>query len=355
MTRTLGLIAVMGASLLVGSCAVGVDPPAPTQLVEITTGLEFTFGNATWCIHPGMKGAEEPSCTGSNPFEVVWPQIQVELKPFAIDAHEVTNYQYEYCVAAGGCSEPRFGNALSDDQKSYYADERFRDYPVVAISWEQANDYCAFLGRRLPTEFEWERVAKGANSDRLFPAEALADDIEDCKTLGFNTVWCRGDSRMDAVTDTDVDFVTEGGAKIYHLFGNASEWTSTGYDEDVQCKGDPLCDREEDCTTDACKQEAHSCTACPPPSSDACYYMCDGAGEETRTTIVCAPYPAADQPLSGDDLEESTSGAKRVIRGGSVALSADSATCQYRSSSRDFNLAPDAVEPTLGFRCAKTL
>ncbi|PIE17180.1 MAG: hypothetical protein CSA66_06405 [Proteobacteria bacterium] len=281
--------------------------------------------------------------------------MEVELDPFAIDVHEVTNYQYEYCVAAGGCTEPRYGNALSDDQKSYYGDERFRDYPVVAISWEQAEAYCAFVDKRLPTEFEWERVAKGVG-ERLFPADALSDDIEDCKSLGFNTLWCRGDARMDAVTDTEVDFVTENGKRIYHLFGNAAEWTSTPYDADVQCSDDPPCPRKEDCAQGdlECANNAHSCPACEPPSSDECYYQCDAPGD-TRWTIVCDPYDVAEQPLAGDTLESSAVGSQRVIRGGSVVLSANASTCQYRSGFRDFRRDPNAVEPFLGFRCAKSL
>lgn len=374
------------ATALVG-CAEGLEPPSVTEMAEVTTGLTFTFGvqfdKEGFCSPVGTPAANLPSCSSATSalLPIVWPTVQVVLDPFAIDVHEVTNLQYEYCVAAGGCSEPLAGNAQSPDQQEYYGVDRYNDFPIVNVSWEQADAYCKFAGKRLPTEFEWERVAKGPNAanPRIFPTENLTS-ITACKGSGsgFNTKWCRGDLRMDAVTDTTVDFVTEGSTKVYFLFGNAAEWTSTNYVSDVQCEGDAPCGRAQDCPTyQSCVPPAETCFAdqdrsdcppavkacmsqvdqclnesatCPACSGDpSCYFMCAG---EQKQSVICDKYTSS---LTGDEIEASAVSATKVIRGGSVFLSNDSQTCLYRTTQRDTNLAPTTVQPWLGFRCAKSL
>jgi len=375
---------------LLATCAEGLEAPAPTRMAEVTTNLTFSFGvdfdREGFCSPFGTNVNSQPSCTLNNgvSLPVIWPQLEVQLAPFAIDIHEVTNFQYEHCVASGACERPRAGNAQATDQQEYYGTERFRDYPVVLITWEQAKDYCEFVGKRLPTEFEWERVAKGPdpNNPRRFPTEALDTDISLCRTLPFNTGWCRGDQRMDAVTDTEVDFVEEGSERIYFLFGNAAEWVSTSYERELQCKADPPCPRAQDCPNpqacvppgescydnqdpsdcppavracieDAigCLQQSSDCAACTP--ADACHYLCEDSA--LKRTIVCSGYPASELPLDGATLDAGATGSTKAIRGGSVELNSNSAVCNYRSTFRDRHFDLTAAQPWLGFRCARTL
>lgn len=363
---------LLAVSTGAAACSTGVTPPEPTPMAEVTTNLTFAFGTdlATdgFCVDPRTPTNQQPSCSVENgvPLPLVWPQVQVKLAKFAIDVHEVTNIQYQYCVAAGSCTEPRAGNAVSEDQQLYYDVDRFEEYPVVNVTWEQARDYCAFIAEetgtpvRLPTEAEWERVAKGPNtaSPRPFPTDAINTSVTECQQAGFNGQYCRGDQRMDKVGETTVDFVDEGTTRIYNLFGNAAEWVGTSYKEDVQCLDAAPCTLEHECPTgdDQCVTFAKTCPACGTGTD--CFFLCGG---QSRSTILCEPYPAG-TVLTGEELETASIGVNKVYRGGHVAIvgaAASYALCQFRTSRSNAkpepSWAPTASQPWLGFRCAKSL
>lgn len=372
MWKTAGsLLTVSGivAAAAFGSCAEGIAPPEATAMVEIREGLDFTFGTDEWCFNENQTVALRASCEGDAGvnFPIIWPTVKLRLQPFAIDIHEVTNFQYRYCVAMGVCDGGddllHAENAVALDQQKYYGNDAFNDFPVVRVTAEQAAIYCQFVGKRLPTEFEWERVARGpASINRKYPADGITN-VNQCRGENdFATSFCRENNRLDAVMATGGDFVTEpNGAKIFQMMGNAAEWTASSRRDDVTCEAAGPCSRVDECPVgasgDVCREQSKNCDACPkddqvPPrniQSDECFFMCLS---KPRETIVCQPWADSAQPLPASQLAAGSG--NRIVRGGSI-MTAASNSCQMTTSFRSRALDPNGGrEGDLGFRCAKS-
>jgi iron(II)-dependent oxidoreductase len=91
------------------------------------------------------------------------PQKQVAVESFLVDRYEVTVAEYTQCVSAKFCTEPATGGACN------YGVAARSGHPVNCVDWYQANAYCSYRGHRLPTEPEWEYVARGGASLRTYP------------------------------------------------------------------------------------------------------------------------------------------------------------------------------------------
>lgn len=184
---------------------------------------------------------EGPSFFGTeNPLfvEAGFPPRQeiASLPAFYIGKYEVTNYQYGQCVEYGDCTVPV-------DQTDFRKDER-QNFPVVNVTLFQANTYCQWLGQRLPTQYEWERAARGAEGFRWHWGNT------DPTPGQANMPW--GDyapSELEPV-DSNWDGVSPQG--IHHLIGNAWEWTSTIIKNETDCDLNQIWDGNPDTYQGTC-------------------------------------------------------------------------------------------------------
>jgi formylglycine-generating enzyme required for sulfatase activity len=141
------------------------------------------------------------------------PQHSVHLDAFWIDKYEVSNAMYLKCLKDGVCAELVSDNLL-------YKNWVYRNHPVTYVVWEQAQVYCQWADRRLPTEAEWEKAARGTDG-RLYP---WGNEPPNPRLANFNESMIH-----EAVSIYRYPL----GASPYgalNMSGNAREWVADWYD-----------------------------------------------------------------------------------------------------------------------------
>lgn len=154
----------------------------------------------------------------------------VRVASFWIDPHEVTNRKYQDFLDATQHPMPAFWGGVYR--------EAWAELPVVGVTWHDAQAYAEWAGKRLPTEMEWERAARGTDG-RAFPWGNDASVAESKANVARpeEGAWEEAidDPRLrriyeeiivpaEAMPDGLSDLTPEG---LYHMYGNVSEWTDS--------------------------------------------------------------------------------------------------------------------------------
>ncbi len=197
------------ALLLVPLLLAAQDPPAPPGMARIPAG-EFTMGRTK------LTGDDK---TKMRPVVLLddRPAHQVKLDAYWLDKTEVTNQQYAAFVRATSRKPPYH---WQDPQPIP------PDFPIYNVNWDDANSYCAWAGKRLPTEAEWERAARGGKEGLSFPD---GDKLDEKQALfGVET----GPGRVGQFPPN--------GFGLFDMAGGVSEWTADWFERDHYAHSEPV-------------------------------------------------------------------------------------------------------------------
>jgi formylglycine-generating enzyme required for sulfatase activity len=227
--------------------------------------------------------ARGPAIIGSdNDSPAESPAHRVDISAFFIDRYEVTNGKYSECEKAGKCPTRK----TPDFYKTYMAD----DLPMIPATWDMANQFCVWAGKRLPTEAEWEKAARGGEHGWRYP---WGNEPASCERAAYEACLPKH--------TRPVGSYPPGAYGVHDLAGNGYEWVN---------------DWASDCY-DGCERPCGKACLRTDPKGP-----CDGAP-------ICAGHN------------------KRVLKGGSWYWPADQLRGAWRRAEE-----PDSGLHRLSFRCA---
>jgi len=219
------------------------EPVTPGEMVMVPAGP----------FQMGCNPAIQTDCDADES-----PYHTVTLSAFEIDRTEVTQHDYKACMDAGACEI--IGPANQDNWPA--------TLPVVDATWNGATQYCAWVGKRLPTEAEWEKAARGTDG-RKFPwgnsdwqGDCVFDDVRQCMS-------CRvagqavGQARRGASPYGALD-----------MFGGLYEWVADYYQPDYYA------------TSPAQDPSGPASGACTGVGTTGCRVLRGFASDNLNTAIV---------------------------------------------------------------------
>ncbi len=283
-------LAVAGLSLVISSCGQNKTQENTTNSASTgnlaTTQVEIKFNGDTSTLGmvyiPGgtfMMGADNEQADKDE-----YPKHKVTVDGFYMDEHEVTNAQFKKFVDATGYittaeKKPDWeqlktqlppGTPKPDESQLVAASLVFTppnhavdlnnysqwwswvegaswkhpegpksniegkdDYPVVHISWDDAFAYCKWVGKRLPTEAEWEYAARGGKKNEIYPWGNEHISIGTPKANSWDGAFPNANSGKDGFKDlAPIKQFAPNGYKLYDMAGNVWEWCSDWYRND---------------------------------------------------------------------------------------------------------------------------
>jgi formylglycine-generating enzyme required for sulfatase activity len=253
-------------------------------------------------------------------FDVEIPQREVYMSAYLIDKYPVTNAEYRKFIESGGYKQRDFWSDAGwdyvlqakplDSDGVHNALDGEDDCPVVNVSWYEAEAFAKYAGKRLPTEAEWEKAARGTDG-RIYP---WGNEFDNAK---LNCA----ESKIEKPTPVTKfpDGISDYGC--FDMAGNVWEWTADWFDSQYY-RSAPDRDPQG-----------------PVKAEDKPFF---GRPEDVGTSIYeLEPAEAGDSTLSDC----------KVLRGGSWN---GGGVIHIRCANRDYD-EPDYKNDTIGFRCAGSL
>ncbi len=184
-----------------------------TEMVEVPAG-EF------------MMGCNEGVDTACDANET--PYHSIYLSSYTIDKYEITTEDFKKCIDAGDCAISGVYEIYENDNTCNLDREGWQKHPMNCVSWFGAVLYCQWMGKRLPTEAEWEKAARGTDG-RKYPWGN--EPIPNCDYVMMGN----DDGTGCGTKDTMPVGSKENGCSPYgacDMLGNVEEWVSDWYGPD---------------------------------------------------------------------------------------------------------------------------
>ena len=195
-----------------GSSPDGGETPAPPPGMVLIPGGKFLMG----CV-PG-----DPSCTPGEQ-----PQHAVQLAAYYLDAHEVTIARYAACVKDGVCMEPT--TSTTSAANCNWGIVGRDEHPVNCLTWAQADAFCLWDAKALPTEAQWEKAARGGVDGKKYPWTL---DKIDCSLVVWNGGAATSGKGCDHGGTLPAGSRPGNGYGLYDMAGNVWEWVADWYGDD---------------------------------------------------------------------------------------------------------------------------
>ncbi|MGZ5121900.1 MAG: formylglycine-generating enzyme family protein [Burkholderiales bacterium] len=201
------LLVLSAASLLTVTTPLGSAQPVLSEMVAIPAG-PFTMGT--------KEGPEDER-----------PAHEVTLAAYDIDRFPVTNVQFAEFLNAVSAKPAASAHLFDFDDpdarlhrqgERWTADREYENHPVIEVPWRGAVAYCTWRGKRLPTEAEWEKAARGTDG-RRYP---WGNDLPDRRRARY-------ESGYNETAPVDASAAGTSPYGVRDMSGNAWEWVSSAY------------------------------------------------------------------------------------------------------------------------------
>ncbi|MBI5854327.1 MAG: SUMF1/EgtB/PvdO family nonheme iron enzyme [Nitrospirae bacterium] len=150
------------------------------------------------------------------------PAHRTTISSFWMDKYEITNAQYRRCVESGACQPPKDRRTFDDSQVA--------QHPVSNVTWNAARTYCRWVGKRLPTEAEWEKAARGVDG-RRYPWGNSEGSLKRWLRERSLSPGANGTAPVGSLPATVSPY------GLHDMAGNVWEWVNDWYAEDYYATG----------------------------------------------------------------------------------------------------------------------